>query len=424
MKLYFSILMILIIIFLIFFLIKKYKLSRKQIIIFLILVLFWSSVSITRSYRKPFALDPKEIGGLALSVNLAVQIVSAYGLISFFIRLPLFLFSDYINRKKVFIQFAMLFMIVASLLVVFKPSYNTLYLSSISMGICASMLAIFNVIFSETFSKDKASVSASILSLAPLLAEFIAAPIQYLGTHGEYKNYIFLWTISSMCAILTLILTIYIPEFKVDKKELTSSKLYEVLKNPSFIFICIIALLQSFVKFSTSGTNMIQYYKSIGMIPLLQAYSDVIFSGFQLIASLLVGTYLTKKYRLERVLQLGILSSIIFFIISLLTTNQYLLFISYLFNGFGYGLIYISLISISLSYFDISYRNISMGIFQGFFSAGIFYGDSIYKYIQNNLGNGILGIEQSKSIFIIVLFVSIFSLILCNISLNVYKLKK
>lgn len=42
-------------------------------------------------------------------------------------------------------------MIIASSIVVFKPSYTTLYLSSLSMGACASMLAIFNVIFSETF---------------------------------------------------------------------------------------------------------------------------------------------------------------------------------------------------------------------------------------------------------------------------------
>ena len=88
------ILIILFILILVVFLTKKYKLSKKQIIIFFILVLFWTSVSIIRSYRKPFVVTEIDHGGLGLEVALAAQIAAAYGLISFILRLPLFFLND------------------------------------------------------------------------------------------------------------------------------------------------------------------------------------------------------------------------------------------------------------------------------------------------------------------------------------------
>ena len=414
----FSILMIIITLFLVFYLSKRYKLSKKQLMIFTILVLFWSSVSIIRSYRKPYVIKNVEMGGLGLDVALAAQIASAYGLISFFLRLPLFIFSDILNKKKIFIQFGMILMAIASILVVFKPSYNTLYISSLSMGVCASMIAIFNVIFSETFAKDNTTVSVSILASAPLLGEFIAAPIQFLGTYGEYKNFWFLWISSTVIAIITLILTFFLKEIEIEKKELTIKKIGVVVKNKAFIFICFIALVQSYVKFSTSGTNMLAYGKNIEMSSLLLAYSDAIFAIFQLISSVLVGTYFIKKIRVERTLQLGILFSMLFFIIAINTNNTIIVFLAYAFNGLGYGLIYTSLISIALEYFDSSYRNISMGIFQAFFSAGIFWGDYIHKWL-GNLNLGILNIDNSKNMFLVAFMVSIIGLILCNINISI-----
>ncbi|NYV27525.1 MFS transporter [Streptobacillus felis] len=418
-----SVIMIIIILFLVYFLTKKYKLTKKQIIIFWILVLFWSSVSIIRAYRKAYAIDLVEIGGLGLDIAIATQITAAYGLISFILRLPLFFISDLLDRKRIFIQLGMIFMMIASILVYFKPGYTTLYISSMSMGACASMLAIFNVIFSETFSKEQAAVSTSILATAPLLAEFIAAPIQYIGTSGDIKNYSLLWLLSTIIAFITLILTSFITDIEHKKIPFSITKVKNVLNNKAFIYICVIAFMQSFVKFATSGPNMIVYNKGIGMQPLLLAYNDVMFAAPQLIASILVGTYLIKKYNIERILQIGIISTIIFYILVILNNNPKIVFLSYIFNGFGYGLIYTSIISIALQYFDKEYRNISMGIFQAFFSAGIYFGDSIHKSIYTYLPNGLLNIESNKTIFIIAIITSTITISLCQISIFLKRTK-
>lgn len=415
-KVFLSLIMILFILLLIFILSKKYKLNNKQQIIFWILVLFWSSVSIIRAYRKIYAIDSSDIGGLNLNIALAIQITAGYGLMSFLIRFPLFIFSDIIERKKIFIQLAMVLITITSILVFFKPSYSTLYVSSLTMGFCASMLAIFNLIFSETFSRENTAISASILASAPLLAEFIAAPIQYLATYNTFKHYNFLWLISAVFGIITLILTFKFEEIKSTKKDIAYKKLIYVFSNKHFIFICFIAFLQSVVKFSTSGPNMIAYNKSILLMkPSLLAFSDTMFAMPQLIASILVGTYFTKKIGLEKTLRLGIFLSSIFFITILFTNNQYASFLSYIFNGFGYGLIYISLLSIAMQYFDSKFKNISMAVFQLFFSAGIYYGDTIHKILYNIFPNNI------KMIFLISTVICYINILIISIN---NKLKK
>lgn len=406
-KIYFSVIMIIISFIITIFLSKKYKLKKEQMLIFWLLVLFWTSISIIRAYRKVYATEQIALGGLGLSALLAAKITSAYGLVSCIIRLPLFFASDILKKRKIFIQIASVIVIITSISTVYFKTYNALYFSSVAMGICASMLAIFNVMFSETFKSESASVSASILSVAPLLAEFIAAPIQYLGTHGEYKNYALLWISSSILALLSLILSFFMKELKMEKRNFSIEKVKYVLKNRRFIVICIVSIVVSFIKFSTSGANMIYYSKQyLAMNSFMLAYIDTIFSSSQLVASVLVGTYFKNKYGIEKTLFLSLLCLLSYYLILIFTNNAYITFFFYVLNGFGYGGTYISLISIALQYFDKDYRDISMGIFQGFFAFGIFFGDRIYVILAKSL-NG-----NPKLIFLIVSIVTFVSLLL------------
>lgn len=300
-KILFSLIMIVLILILVIFLSKKFELNKDQIIIFWILVLFWSAISIIRAYRKLYAITPIEQGGLSLTPVLAAQIAAGYGLMSLIVRLPMFLASDIFKRRKIFVQISLFLLIVTSFLVAFNGSYITLYLSSLSLGISATMLALFNVIFSETFSRDKAAVSVSILSVAPLLAEFIAAPIQYVFTMNTYKHFDYMWIVAGVIAVITFVLSFMMKDYRPVDSNFSFDKVKVVIKHKSFIYICLIALLLSFVKFATSGANMITYGKTeLNMTPIMLAYMDAVFAVPQLIAGVLVGVYFTRKWGIQK----------------------------------------------------------------------------------------------------------------------------
>jgi len=408
--------MIVLILVLVYYLTKKFELKKDQIIIFWILVLFWSAISIIRAYRKLYAITPVENGGLSLTPLLASQIAAGYGLMSLIVRLPMFIASDIFRRRKIFVQISLFLLIVTSFLVAFNGSYTTLYLSSLSLGISATMLALFNVMFSETFSKEKAALSVSILSVAPLLAEFIAAPIQYIFTINEYKHFNYMWIVSGILAVATFILTFMMKDYRPVNSGFSFDKVKVVLKHGSFIYICIMALLLSFVKFATSGANMIAYGKtSLGMSPLMLAYMDAVFAIPQLIAGVLVGVYFTRKWGLQKTLLFMFGCALAFYIIALYVNNPYIIYFSYILNGLGYGGAYNVLISLAMQYFDREYRNVSMGIYQAFFALGIFYGDYVYVWIAKHVANGLFGFDQSKAIFLIVIGITLLSMLMVKL---------
>ena len=408
--------MIVLILVLVYYLTKKFELKKDQIIIFWILVLFWSAISIIRAYRKLYAITPVENGGLSLTPLLASQIAAGYGLMSLIVRLPMFIASDIFRRRKIFVQISLFLLIVTSFLVAFNGSYTTLYLSSLSLGISATMLALFNVMFSETFSKEKAALSVSILSVAPLLAEFIAAPIQYIFTINEYKHFNYMWIVSGILAVATFILTFMMKDYRPVNSGFSFDKVKVVLKHGSFIYVCMMALLLSFVKFATSGANMIAYGKtSLGMSPLMLAYMDAVFAIPQLIAGVLVGVYFTRKWGLQKTLLFMFGCALAFYIIALYVNNPYIIYFSYILNGLGYGGAYNVLISLAMQYFDREYRNVSMGIYQAFFALGIFYGDYVYVWIAKRVANGLFGFDQSKAIFLIVIGITLLSMLMVKL---------
>ena len=418
-KILFSLIMIVFILILVYYLSKKFELKKEQIVIFWILVLFWTAISIIRAYRKLYAITPMEHGGLSLTPVLAAQIAAGYGLMSLIVRLPMFLASDIFKRRKVFIQIALFLLILTSFLVVFNANYLTLYLSSLSLGISATMLALFNVIFSETFSKDKAAVSVSILSIAPLLAEFMAAPIQYLLTMDTYKQFNYMWLVSGVIALITFVLTFMMKDYRPVDSDFSFNKVKVVLKHKSFIYICLLAVLLSFIKFSTSGANMIAYGKTdLNMTPLMLAYIDAVFAVPQLIAGVLVGVYLTRKWGIQKTLLFLLGCLLTFYIIALYVNNPYIIYFSYTLNGLGYGGAYNILIALAMQYFDREYRNVSMGIYQAFFALGIYYGDYVYVWIAKHIKNGLFGFSQSKAIFLIVIGITLISMIMVKLKVK------
>ena len=418
-KILFSLIMIVFILILVYYLSKKFELKKEQIIIFWILVLFWTAISIIRAYRKLYAITPIEQGGLSLTPVLAAQIAAGYGLMSLIVRLPMFLASDIFKRRKVFIQIALFLLILTSFLVAFNANYLTLYLSSLSLGISATMLALFNVIFSETFSKDKAAVSVSILSIAPLLAEFMAAPIQYLLTMNTYKQFNYMWLVSGIIALITFVLTFMMKDYRPVDSDFSFNKVKVVLKHKSFIYICLLAVLLSFIKFSTSGANMIAYGKTdLNMTPLMLAYIDAVFAVPQLIAGVLVGVYLTRKWGIQKTLLFLLGCLLTFYIIALYVNNPYIIYFSYTLNGLGYGGAYNILIALAMQYFDREYRNVSMGIYQAFFALGIYYGDYVYVWIAKHIKQGLFGFSQSKAIFLIVIGITLISMIMVKLKVK------
>ena len=405
---------------LVMFLIKRYNLTRYQVMIFILLVLFWSSVIIIRAYRKSYANNPIELGGLALGSAAASVIASGYGFISIFARFSIFYLSDLFHSRKLLISIALTIIGLTSYWVLIEPSYTSLLMSSLALGIGASMLSLFNVFFAQTFSPKQAMMSVSILSVAPLLAEFIMSAFQANYTIVSQENYSMLWLLSLVLAMVSLVFLVFVKDNKPPNRVMTAYSLKKVLSNRNIYFFGMIAILVSVIKFATSGSNLITYFQSdiVQMSSGKVAYSDFIFSVSQMIAGVLAGLTISKRIGLKNTLSFGILLGIAFNLILIFSTQPWLLFFSSILSGFGYGLTYNSLIGLTLESVDVDLREMNMAIFQTFFAIGIFYGDYLYKIILNFIGE-VSEFQMYQSIFWVILILSVVLLMLTYFGLMI-----
>lgn len=410
---------------LVYFLIKRYQLTNYQIMIFILLVLFWSSIIIVRAYRKSYAGNPFEKGGLELGAAAAAVIASGYGFISIFARFSIFYLSDLFHSRKLMIGIGLAIVAMTSYWVFIDPNYTSLLLSSLALGIGASMLSLFNVFFAQTFSPKQAMMSVSILSVAPLLAEFIMSSFQANYTIVSQENYAMLWLLSLGLAIVALVFLYFVKDNKPPQRVMTMDSLKKVLSNRNIYFFGLIAILVSLIKFSTSGSNLITYFQSdlVNMDARLVAYSDFMFSVSQLVAGILAGLTFSKWIGLKNTLSLGVVLGIVFTIILLMSTNSVVLFISSILSGFGYGLTYNSLIGLTLESVDMDLREMNMAIFQTFFAIGIFYGDYLYKIILNFIQDS-NEVAMYQSIFLVILVLSVLLLLLTYFGLDIKERKQ
>lgn len=397
---------------------KKYQLTNYQMMVFILLVLFWSSINVIRAYRKVYAISPIEFGGIGLNGIVAANIVAAYGLISIYARLPVFMLSDFLTSRKKIIGFAILSILLTSLVVVVKVDAYTLFASSLALGIGASILSLFNVMFAETFTPKQAMVSVSILSIAPLLAEFLVAPIQSLATSGTIKNYSMLWLISALLALVAFLFLMVVKDNKQKVRNFSVEKFKKVLFDRRFLMISFLGIAVSFIRFASGQANMVAYARSelVLMNDVLVAYLDVMFSVFQLAAGVAAGLYLKKKIGTKNTLYVGLASTLIFSVVASTQTNATLLFLVYGLNGFGYGILYNVLLGLAMQPFDVDMREVSMGIYQTFFAIGIYYGDKVYALILQLIPSTFEGSALYQLVFsyisILVIILGVFILVM------------
>ncbi len=395
------------------YLIKRYRLTRYQVLVFILLVLFWSSINIIRAYRKAYAGSDISLGGLGMDGIMAANVAAAYGLISIFVRLPIFALSDYFKSRKFFIALALVFVFVSSIAVVINPNYMTLLTSSLALGFGASMLSLFNVLFAESFDTKDAIVSVSILSVAPLLAEFLVAPLQYAFTATKPNQYTYLWLSSALIALIALAFLYFIQDNKAPTRNFTQKRFMEALKNPVLISLSLLGIVVSFIRFASSGSNLVNHAKLelIQMHPFLVAYLDVAYAMAQLTGGVLMGVYLKRKIGVKWTLLLGIALSGIFAFVLSFSTQAWLIFVLTPLNGFGYGLSYNVLLGMVLQSFKKNLREITMGIYQTFFALGIYYGDKVYAFVIQILPKDLSALLINQQVYQIIAVLCVVSIV-------------
>ena len=392
-----------------FLIINKLKFEQSGYkYLFLLYTIFWIPIMLVRPYRGTIqtAID-KQFVTIALSV---------YGFVGIFVRI----FADAINylfrHRKTFLYICAIAELGLFLPLVINPSSATNILSSIGIGIGASCIGTYELLFKEQFGNKKAFLTVSVLSIPPLLANFLTAPIQSLiktvattidatGKSQVDPNILrYLWLIAIPFLLISFIMIFFLKEKRMVAgiqlgyyRDLRKNNQLVIREWSFFIILAIIGSLIAFIKFSNSDAMATLHIQNLGSITnndvsSYEGYISVIFSLFQLLAGVLLGTVLIRKIDTIKIFLIGSCSWIVYLISATFIQNPIGYFCVHSLNGFGYGILYNLVLAIVL---NISIDNkviTKMGIYQSILSIGITVSSFFTKWLKNLLNNSNLNL--------------------------------
>lgn len=340
----------------------------------------------------------------AIDSNFFTIVIAVYGAIGIFIRIFADIISYLFKYRKIFLYFCAISEIALFIPLIIIPNTATNICSSIGIGIGASCIGTYELLFKEQYGNKKAFLTVSVLAIPPLLANFLTAPIQSIMKTVSTVNGVvdpmimrWMWLIALPFIVISFIMLFFLKEKPIiiglennKKDQVILNKNKQFINWIFFINIAIIGSIVAFIKFTNSDALATVHIQNLGTLTnqstnSYEGYISVIFSVFQLIASIMMGFYLFKKMRTEWIFIIGSSSWIIYQISSAFISNPIAYMAIHGINGFGYGILYNLTLALVLSISSNNKVVTKMGWYQSILAIGITGSGFYTTWIKNSI---------------------------------------
>ena len=377
-------------------------------LLFILYLMYWIAPMMLRQYTGKIHGDLIKAGYDSKDLlDLLWVPTFVYGITGIFWK-PIadFLVTKFKSRKTIiFISLVIQFIGVVPMII--KPCFATNLIQAICVGVGASCISMFTLMFNEQYSKKKVFATVSLLSLPPMIAEFASATfISIITSFIDEKVDVgakrvdklkWIWIVGLIMVLLTFVVAFFLKEnkelvFADNKYKEPISSGWEVVSVFCVIFI---ASLAGFVKYCTSGGSMLSEMKFIAkhdgkgeIIDTFSAYLSPILYVGRTTANLLTGFVLIKKYKKSTLFIFGTSLWLLFAILSALFINVEAKFVLIIINGFCFGMITnLSSSAMMKKYFAKTAKITPITLLSIFSSIGVVIGSFLNTFVKKPLLN-------------------------------------
>lgn len=328
---------------------------------------------------------------LGASNKMTGIIVGSYGFVQMILRIPLGIASDKLHKRKLFINFGLFFTFFSGIgLWIFKDLSLILVFRALA-GASAATWVDFTVLFTSYYKQEEATKAIGILNFYNYIAQMLA--MLSGGFLAEKISFESTFLLGAAVGIIGLIASLFIAENYEEKgKKITLKGVVEVVQDRTLLSVSFLAVISQLIAFATVFGFTPIFAQSLGAtkfdMSLLTVFSNLP-SAF---ASLIGGTYLSKKFGEKKVIVAGFIVMGIFTITIPFTKNLWLLMITQALSGVGRGFSFPLLMGMSIQHMEMEKRATAMGFFQSIYGLGMFLGPVIIGVISDvmNLKQGFI----------------------------------
>ncbi|MCY8233213.1 MFS transporter [Priestia endophytica] len=342
--------------------------------------LFWFSQFI---YVPIFSPYMSSLGGNYAFIGL---VLSSYGLMQLFFRLPLGIFSDLTRVRKPFIILGMLASSTSCLLFTFTDSLTLVFISRCLAGFGAATWVAFTILYGSYFKGEKSNRAMNSISFIVVLAQLLGMMlsgyvVSHLGWHGPF------W-IGSVSSLIGLLLSFMLFEDKQgsEREPIKMKELLSVMRNPTLLKISFLSILAHSIIFSTMFGFTPNYALNIGLTENELTFIVFSFMIPHAIAPLVIEKVFLSRFREWTVLKLAFLTAGCFTCLIPFTDTKLLLCIIQSVNGFSLGIIFPLMLGMSVKSIPEQKKATAMGAYQALYAIGIFAGPFFAGLLNSHLG--------------------------------------
>lgn len=355
--------------------------SKRTIILFATGILcFWASMYV---YVPTFSVYAERMGATLSVVGLAVGM---YGLTQLLTRIPIGIWSDARGQRRNFVVVGMLICGVAAVGLALSPSPFWLVIFRGVMGLAAATWVCSTVLFTSFFPKSDPSVPLSIMSFMSTLGQVLATSIG--GMIAEKWGWTAPFWVSTGLSVVAFLVLSRVPEDKTaHPTAITARSMLRIAKAPLLLLACGVGIVLYFVTFSTIYSFTPVLAERLGATRAQLGYlttAAFFCYGLVTITSSRIVTLLGER----RSLLIG-LAVVTVAVLSMPTVKDPGgLAVLEALSGFGRGLLYPLLMSLSIKAVTAQDRASAMGIFQASYAFGMFIGPWISGGVADAQGLG------------------------------------
>lgn len=312
-------------------------------------------------------------------------ITGAYGLTQTFVRIPLGILSDKVNKRKLFIIIGLMISVISSLVVFIQPRPVSLLITRLLAGVAASTWVTFTVLFSSYYKDEESPKAIGIINSFNATGQMVAMIIGGFISLWFGTRYLFL--LAAVGGTIGLLLSIGIYEKRdISREPMKVKDILEVITNKYLLFVAILAILSQFMTFATVFGFTPIVAKRLGAngfeLSLLTTVS--VLPGIFVAA--LAGTTFSKWWGAKNTILIGFLISSILCVSIPFVPNLYILYLVQFASGVGRNMVFPLLMGLGIKKFSQQKRATAMGAFQAIYGIGMVIGPIVLGFVGQKFG--------------------------------------
>lgn len=354
--------------------------QKKNVKLFIFVTAFyWFSMY---AYIPTFSPYIESLGASHKMIGL---ILGSYGFTQMLIRIPLGIYSDRINKKKIFVNIGILLSFLSTAGMWFAETPALILVFRSLAGASAATWVSFAVLFSSYFEKDDTAHAIGLINASNKSGQVVGMLLGGIIAQALGQQFPFL--LAAAGAVVGFSLSLKVDEKKdVDHQAITFKEILKVARNKSLLTVSFLAILMMMISHSTTFGFIPVAAKNLGATSFHLGLLTTITTIPGILSSYLSGSYFSQRLGEKNTVTVGFSLLALSCLLVPLIDHLYLLYFNQMLNGFAQGMIFPVLMGLSIKNVEANKRGTAMGFFQAIYGLGMFTGPIFVGTISDLAG--------------------------------------